>query len=151
MTAVRPALGLAVLAALACARPAPRAIVLGEEPCAHCHMTVADPRFGAELVTRTGKVFIFDDAACLAAFVEGGTVAPEAVHSLWVADFLAPDSLRRVEEVVFLRSEALRTPMAGNVAAVRAGPRADSLQAALGAERLAWADVAALAAQGAGH
>ena len=29
----------------------PRPIALGEEVCRHCHMTIADPRFAAELVT----------------------------------------------------------------------------------------------------
>jgi len=76
-------------------------------------MTAVQPEYAAQLVLRTGKAFIFDDPGCLAAFVREGMVDSAAVHSLWVNDFLAPEAPPlRVEEAVFLRSEALRTPMA---------------------------------------
>lgn len=73
-----------VLAAVGagCGHPAPRALKLGEESCTHCHMTLEDPRFGAELVTTTGKVLAFDDAGCLATFLSTGGIPAERIHSL---------------------------------------------------------------------
>ena len=53
-------------------------------------MTIADPRYAAELVTRTGKVLVFDDIGCLAAFLASGEVAPAAVHSTWAHDYVSP-------------------------------------------------------------
>ena len=130
--------GLAVLAVLACAPRGPRALGLGRDVCQHCHMTVADLRFGGELVLTTGKILAFDDAGCLAAFVEDASVDADRVHSVWVVDFLRPDSLLVATEAVYLRSGALSTPMRFDVIATRPGPSADSLATALGASRLDW-------------
>ena len=56
-------------------------------------MTIVDQRFAAELVTRTGKVYAFDDAGCLATFAASGPVGPEQIHSAWVTDFRLPGTL----------------------------------------------------------
>ncbi len=132
------AAALAALLVGGCASPAPRPIAWGEERCRHCHMTIADPRFAAELVTSKGLVYTFDDVGCLAAFVREGTVAETQVHSLWVYDYLRPDSMLDARRAVYLRADTLRTPMSSHLAALRPGPAADSLRARLGGELVAW-------------
>jgi len=131
-------------AALACGTPGPAPIAWGEAACDHCHMTIVDRRFAAELVTRTGKVYAFDDAGCLAAFAVNGPVEPDQVHSAWVTDFRRPGTLMPAQDAIFLRTEAVRTPMSSNLLAV---PRAagDSLEATLGGTLLDWAQVLAAA------
>jgi copper chaperone NosL len=136
----RLALAAAALAA-ACGSPGPRPIAWGEEVCRHCHMTIADPRFAAELVTRRGRVYVFDDVGCLVAFAAGESVAPDAVHSLWVHDFLRPDSLLDARTAVYLRVDSLRTPMNSHVAALAPGAEADRGQARLGGARLGWGEL----------
>lgn len=137
-----PAAALLGAAALACTTPGPVPIVLGTRDCAHCHMTIADPRFAAELVTRTGKVYLFDDAGCLATFTVNGPVRPEQVHSSWVSDFRNPGTLIPAQDAIFLRTAAVQSPMTSNLLAVP--PSAgDSLQAALGGTLLDWAQVLA--------
>jgi copper chaperone NosL len=101
-------------------------------------MTIADPRFAAELVTATGKVFVFDDVGCLTAFVNEGTVRPSQVQGLWVHDYLHPDSLLDARQAVYLESAMLATPMASHLAALRAGRSADSVRARLGGALLTW-------------
>jgi copper chaperone NosL len=136
---LRPLAALAALAlAGACAPPGPRPIALGKENCRHCHMTIADPRFAAELVTARRMVYVFDDVGCLLAFVRQETVPEEQVHSLWVYDYLRPDSLLDARHAVYLRVDALGTPMGSHLAALRPGRAADSLHALLGGELLAW-------------
>ena len=137
------AAGLALL--LACAAPAPRPIVYGSDQCAHCHMTIADPRYAAELVTKTGKVLVFDDIGCLTAFLAAGDVAPATVHSTWAHDYLAPDAFIRTAELQFVRSTAFHTPMSSGIIAVARSSSADSLGAAAHGERLDWAQVLAVA------
>lgn len=136
---------LAVLALLAagCAAPATRPLAIGSDACSHCHMQLADLRYGAELVTRTGKVLPFDDAGCLATFVQGGGVAASEVHSLWVSDFTRPDHLLPVEQAAFLRHPSFRTPMDHRIVALATPAAADSLLAALGGggDRLDWSGV----------
>ncbi|TFG42999.1 MAG: hypothetical protein E4H41_10020 [Gemmatimonadales bacterium] len=138
----RPAAALLGAAALACGTPGPIPIAFGEAACDHCHMTIVDQRFAAELVTRTGKVYAFDDAGCLATFTVIGPVGPEQVHSAWVTDFRLPGTLIPAQDAIFLRTDAVHTPMSSNLLAV---PRAvgDSLQAALGGTLLDWAQILA--------
>lgn len=137
------AAGLATL--FACAAPAPRPIVYGSDQCAHCHMTIADPRFAAELVTTTGKVIVFDDIGCLSAFLAAGTVAPRAIHSTWAHDYLAPGTFLRTDELYLVHSTAFHTPMSSGIVALARSSSADSLWGAVGGERLDWAQVRALA------
>jgi copper chaperone NosL len=131
----------AVMLSTGCVSPAPRPIAYGQEPCAHCHMTITDPRYAAELVTGTGKTYEFDDVGCLAAWYIGGTVDSSRVHSLWVNDFVRPEHLLKAETAVYLRSDSLRTPMASGLAALEAGREADSVRAALGGPLLSWSQV----------
>jgi copper chaperone NosL len=140
-TAAAALLGAAILA---CAGPAPAPIAFGQVACEHCHMTITDPRFAAELVTRTGKVYPFDDAGCLATFTVNGPVSPDRIHSAWVTDFRHPGTLIPAQDAAFLRTDQVQTPMGSNLLAV---PRAagDSLQAALGGTLLDWGQVLAAA------
>jgi nitrous oxide reductase accessory protein NosL len=55
-----------------------------------------------------------------------------------VNDYLAPDSLLDARHAVYLRMDSLATPMASHLAALRAGPSADSLRARLGGTLLTW-------------
>lgn len=135
----------------ACGEPRPGIFTWGSDGCDHCHMTLTDPRFAAQLVTTKHKVHRFDDPGCLANFVVEGAVPAEAVHSLWVNDFLAPDRLLPVEEAVFLRSDSLRTPMDSRLAALTPGPAADSLRVALLGDLLTWDQVLARARERVGQ
>lgn len=132
-----------IVTLLACASPAPRPIVYGTDQCAHCHMTIADPRYAAELVTTTGKVLAFDDIGCLAAFLASGEMAPGAVHSAWGHDYRSPGEWARTSDLSFVRSSAFHTPMGSGIVALARPEAADSLRAAVGGERSDWAQVLA--------
>lgn len=103
-------------------------------------MTIADPRFAAEAVSRTGKIFAFDDVGCLAAWL-GGTSEP--VGSAWVTSFVDRQSWLSADSAVYLRTDSLRTPMASGLIALRPGQEADSVRAALGGTILSWREVLA--------
>ncbi len=107
-------------------------------------MTLADPRFSAELLATTGRTIPFDDVGCLATFVATSGVPAAQVRSLWVSEFLPPHALLEAGRAVFLRSDSLRTPMDYGIVALAPGPRADSLRAALGGELLSWDRVLAM-------
>lgn len=131
---------LATAGLLACGRSAPREIGYGAESCAHCHMTIADSRFSAEAIAPTGKVTVFDDVGCLAAWLaEGG--APPA--STWVVSFVDGRVWLGTAQAVFLQSPSLRTPMGSGLAALRPGAEADSVRASLGGTLLTWDEVRA--------
>lgn len=141
----RPALGFLLLVGLlwvGCT-PEPKPIGYGEDNCAYCRMTVTDPRYGSELVTSTGKTYMFDSIECLAAYVEEN---PDVeVHSLWVPNFRDPGTLMNVEEAFLVRSDQLKSPMSLNIAAFRSsavdpGVVADSVSGTV----ISWKEVRSL-------
>jgi len=104
-------------------------------------MSLVDRRFAAQLRTGTGKSVVFDDAGCLAGWIqESGAV----VGAAWVASFTEPHEWLPAERALYLQSDTLRTPMASGLAALRAGPEADSVLAALGGRLLSWPEVLAM-------
>lgn len=102
-------------------------------------MAIADPRFAAEAITPTGKVVVFDDVGCLAAWL----VADGGDAGGWVMSFVDGEAWLPADSSVFLRSDALRTPMGSGLAALRPGGEADSVHRSLGGELLSWAQVLA--------
>ena len=131
---------LAVLGVVACGRGTPRPIAYGAEPCAHCHMSIADPRFVAEAVMTTGKVVAFDDIGCLASWLRA---EERQVTALWVASFTSGEWLA-AEQAAFLRTDSLRTPMASGLIAARTAVEADSLGVAFGGTPLSWSEIAGM-------
>jgi copper chaperone NosL len=131
------AIGAAAGLAASCATPAPRSIAYGAEACRHCHMTIADARFAAELVTVKGMVFVFDDVGCLAAFVASGKVPASDIHSIWVNDFLRPDSMLSARDAVYLKVDSLQTPMGSHLVALRSADAA-RMRGLLGGDLVSW-------------
>jgi copper chaperone NosL len=60
--------------------PKAEKIIAGTDSCAECKMTIMDPKFGAEIVTKKGKVYKFDDAHCVATFLERRAVELSDLH-----------------------------------------------------------------------
>ena len=97
---VRATFVAVVLAILgACAPRGPRAIAYDAEPCDFCRMTISDARFGAEVLTGTGKQHAFDSIECLASFVAAG--APRDVRGAWVSDWNHPGTFLAVDSADF--------------------------------------------------
>ena len=131
----------AVLVLVACAAPRPRAIVYGSDQCAHCHMTVVDRRFAAELVLTTGKVIAFDDIGCLRDYLAAAS-EKEQRGSAWVHDITGGEAFVPVDSMVLIRT-SLHTPMGSGLVATRSPRSADSLVSVLDGTRLTWAQVRA--------
>jgi hypothetical protein len=100
-------------------------------------MTLADRRFGAELVLPTGRVIPFDDTGCLITFLASDSASAAAAHSILVTDFLPPHALLDARGAVFLLSDSIRTPMDYHVAAL-SPQRADSVRAEMGGTLISW-------------
>ena len=83
---------LAVLVA-ACGVAGPEPIGWNEVACTHCHMTLADRRFGAEIITTKGRALQFDDAGCAAEHLTSRIIGMDEVSSIWVIDYIRTDTL----------------------------------------------------------
>ncbi len=95
----------------------PQKIRIGKDVCSFCKMSVVDNRFGAEIVTKKGKVFIFDDTHCLIAFKEANTIDTNDIKNTYFTDFNTPHDLLVSDQALLMKSIQLRSPMGGNVAA----------------------------------
>jgi copper chaperone NosL len=132
------AVSLLLLLGLAACTPAPKPLSHGDDACAYCKMTLSDERYGAELVTKKGKVYVFDSIECLAAYQLEGRVTPAETHSLWVVDFQDPPNLVEVSEAFFLHSRDLHSPMGLNLTAFGPGIGQQAVEHAFYGDILDW-------------
>lgn len=91
-------------------------IVVGQDNCSFCKMTVSDARFGGEILTQKGKVYKFDDPHCLLSFLGGNTLKKEDIKKVYVVAFNT-HKLIPAAEAFYFKSDDLRSPMNGNTAA----------------------------------
>lgn len=110
----RPATGVFLAASLACAAPA-HAIAFGLDTCNECGMIVSDRRFGAQIVTPTGKAVTFDSVECMRAYAARAGMAGER----WVVDASHPGTLVRESNVTFRSDGVMRPPMGSTYAIAR--------------------------------
>ncbi len=97
--------------------PKPEKIAFGKDNCAECKMTIMDPKFGAEIVTKKGKVYKFDDAHCVAVFMNRRGVEMSSIHQTLFVDYNNPDKFIKVQDAEFVVSSQLKSPMGGNAGA----------------------------------
>lgn len=93
----------------------PKPINYNIDQCSACKMIIVDERFGAELVTKKGKVFKFDAIECL---------IPEVIQNsednyahILVTDYLNPPELIDATSSIYLISKKRPSPMGGNLSA----------------------------------
>lgn len=95
----------------------PEPLVYGEDVCHFCKMTLMDNRFGAELVTRKGKIYKFDDASCFLHFYHSDAGPQEDYKYKLIVDYANPGHLIAADYAFYLKSDNIKSPMAGKLAA----------------------------------
>lgn len=136
-------LGLAGVAfTLGACSAGPQPIAYGSDACGFCRMTIADSRFGAELVSREGRMHKFDSIECLAGFYLGVRQAGEP-RALLVTDIARPGALVSVDSVQFVKGALLHSPMGMGLAAVSTDSAA-AMVARAGGTVMSWSEVVAL-------
>lgn len=152
LAVVRDSAGTAVIAclllslAVSCSQPGPLPIEYGVDQCDYCKMTIADNKFGAELVTTKGKIYKYDSIECLAASdLETGTA--KQVHSRWVTDFAHPAAFLDVSRAVLVATERQKSPMGVGLVAVSTKLDAEALIRSVGGSVVDWNGVHQLVAE----
>ncbi len=109
---------------VSCSRE-PQPIQYGKDACAHCRMTIMDKRFAAEIVTPKGKVFKFDAAECMAAYLKTEPqIAADQNTIFLVCTYNKPGVLVNAQNCYFLSDGIFKSPMGGNLAAFISKERA---------------------------
>ncbi len=97
----------------------PEPIVPGRDNCYLCKMAVTDARYGGELVTKKGRVYKFDDAHCLLAFLKSNEMDDKQVRNIYLVDYAGDHSLVEAGKSFLLQGDGIHGPMNGNVIAFK--------------------------------
>lgn len=130
---------LTFLSLISCGSNEPKPIKLNVDSCDFCKMTIANGKFGAELITQKGRYYKFDDLACMVQFAKSNTVVP--YQSFFVNDYLKDNTLISVESAFFIKSDKISSPMRGNMAAFSTAAQQSEYAKKLAAQTLTWSEV----------
>lgn len=119
----------------------PRPVRYGEDACHHCKMTLMDKKFGAELVTKKGKIYMFDDVNCMLSFYNSGEVTIDEFSHKLVADFSKPAKLIEADKAFYLKSPKIQSPMISQVGAFENEQDLKAAKDELGGIYLVWGEL----------
>ncbi len=94
----------------------PEPFKLGIDVCHTCKMGIIDPKFGAEFITKKGKVYKFDDIGCMVRLLKSGDFPKSDLAMILAADYNPEHALIEVEKSTFVIGEDVRSPMNFNTA-----------------------------------
>ena len=116
-------------------------IITGKDNCSFCKMTVSDSRFGAELITKKGKLYKFDDVHCIISWIRANNAISSQAAGYYLTDFGNKHQLMKAGEAVLLKSDALKTPMGGNIAAFASPSDLSAAMKEFGGTSTHWDDI----------
>lgn len=105
----RPEIKLFLLAGIFSCTVSPQPINYQKDQCHACKMMISDPRFGAELVTKKGKVFKFDAIECMVPEILKNGIDQYAI--ILATNYSNPGELVEVKNLDFLISPQIPSPM----------------------------------------
>jgi copper chaperone NosL len=113
-------------------------VVIGSDNCNFCKMTISDARFGVEVITKKGKIFKYDETHCFLAAQKKGNLNKSDIKEIYLTDYLGKHELVLQEKSFFLKSEELKSPMGGNVAAFSNFDSLKKYSELLHGEEISW-------------
>lgn len=114
-------------------------IKLNYDKCNYCEMSISDGRFGAEIITDKGKAYKFDDIQCLFGYVKENKET--LVSKFYVNNYLEKNILIDAENSFYIKSEDIKSPMGGNIAAFKSEKEANTLAQKFNVEVLNWSSI----------
>jgi len=101
-------------------------------------MTISDRRFGGEILTQKGKVYKFDDNHCLTDYLKSNFLSASDIKEIYLVDFANQGELVPTGESLLMKSEELRSPMGGNIAAFRQIDSLEKYKQLFSGELISW-------------
>ncbi|UGS22450.1 nitrous oxide reductase accessory protein NosL [Flavobacterium channae] len=124
---------------ISCVSNEPNPIKLNVDNCDFCKMTISNGKFGAELLTKKGRYYKFDDLSCMLSYAKESKDVQ--VQSFFVNDYTKDNVLIPAEQTFYLRGGKINSPMRGNFAAFATDKEREDFQKQLNAEMLTWEQV----------
>jgi copper chaperone NosL len=143
-TVTKVALATLLAGTASACNASPEPFRFGQDECAECKMTITDRRFGAQLITRKGKILKFDDLTCVESYLRGEAARSESVRAHFVSDFHRPGEFIPLQNAWLLKSPKLKSPMRGDTAAFASAEELRRVRDELGGgEESRWMGTAA--------
>lgn len=112
----------------------------GKDVCYTCKMTIVDPKFGGEVITKKGKIYKFDDMICMIRFLKSGVLKESEINQNVVINFQKQNDFLNVKNCFLLLSPEMNSPMGGNVGAFSSQQEAEKTKGQEGSI-LNWNDL----------
>ena len=119
----------------------PQPFNYGKDVCDNCKMSIVDPKFGGEVITKKGKVYKFDDASCMIHFLRSGGVKETDISQRLFINFEKQNDFIDVNKAFILVSPELKTPMGGHAAAFVSQQDASKMKDSANGEIMNWNDI----------
>lgn len=97
----------------------------GKDNCQFCRMAIMDTRFGGQLITKKGKIYLFDDMHCMTAFLKDGSVKETEMDKKLTVLFDKPNEFLDLSAAWFMISDENKSPMGSNAAAFSTKEKAE--------------------------
>lgn len=127
---------LIITVVLSACSSGPQSINYDEDECHRCKMIISDTKYGAEAITKKGKVFKYDAIECLIPSMlkdEAGNL-----DKMYVTDYNNPKTFLVAQEASYLISENLPSPMGGFLTAFANIEEAIIAQSRQGGKLYTW-------------
>lgn len=122
-----------------CASDKPEPIKLNKDNCDFCKMTISNGQFGAELKTKKGRTYKFDDISCMVKYTKENT--DKEIVSYFIHDYVGVNTLIDARNAYFIKSEEIESPMGGNIAAFKKKSDGQPYLVKFKAAELKWEEV----------
>lgn len=114
-------------------------IKLNADSCDNCKMSIADGKYGAEVITQKGRVYKFDDIMCMKEYCNENSETK--MESIYVLDYNQNNVLIPAESASYLSGGTIHTPMRGNIIAFSTTNEAKDFQSNLEAKSISWNEI----------
>ena len=95
----------------------PEPFAYGKDVCEDCMMTIMEPRYGAEIISKKGKVFKFDDVHCVVNYLKKEKIQQGDIKQTLFINYNKENDFVDGNTVLFVSSPQLKSPMNSNLAA----------------------------------
>lgn len=116
-------------------------IKLNTDNCDYCMMGISDGKFGAEVITQKGRVYKFDDIACMVNYCKENHATK--FKAFYVHDHAQENTLIPAETAHFISGGTIKSPMHGNMAGFSSENDAKEFQEKYEAQTIDWRDILA--------
>ena len=111
-------------------------IKLNVDNCDFCKMSIADGKYGAEVITQKGRAYKFDDIMCMVNYCKEN--AGTKIKNYYVHDFIQDNNLIPAETAFFISGGGIHSPMGGNTVGFSSEKDAKEISKKLNSESITW-------------